>query len=267
MIILDNASYHNKQKDKAPTSNSNKDEIRQWLDQHNICYSNTYIKKTLLDLVKQHRPEPLYVTDEAIHQHGHLVLRLPVAHCEFNPIELAWASVKSYVAKHNRDYNLRGVEKLVPDGFEHTTTDMWRRFCRHVVDVENEFFEKDGLVEDVVEEMLIQLGDDEDESDEEHKDGMMDSDDRQVIDEALQQATQACSPSTSTDANSASTSTNTQATPTHTARRQSTSIRRQLTEQYSIQFLRAVLPLHMIPSEPHSTLPGQVPRTSGNSDP
>lgn len=27
---------------------------------------------------------------------------------------------------------------------------MWRRFCRHVVDVENEYIEKDGILEDAV---------------------------------------------------------------------------------------------------------------------
>ena len=107
-----------------------------------------------------------------------------------------------------------------------------------MVDVENEYFDKDGLVEDVVEEMVIQLGDDEDDSEEEDEDGMMDSDDRRVIDHALQQVIRACSPSTSTHANSAltSTCTNTQTTPTHTAHRQSTSTRQQLTEQYDIRF-------------------------------
>ncbi len=93
---LDNASYHNKQKDKAPTTNNRKDEIKEWLDKHNISYNQTDLKATLLELVKQHRPRPLYLTDEAIHEHGHRVLRLPVAHCELNPIELAWASVKGY---------------------------------------------------------------------------------------------------------------------------------------------------------------------------
>ena len=48
---------------------------------------------------------------------GHLVLCLPVAHSELNPcIELPWASVKGYRAKHNKDYNLKGVERLVPLG-------------------------------------------------------------------------------------------------------------------------------------------------------
>ena len=193
------------------------------------------------------------------------MLRLPVAHCELNPIELAWASVKGYVAKHNRDYNLGEVERLVPDGFEHTTSDMWRRFCRHVVDIENEYFEKDGLVEDVVEEMVITLGADENDSDEEEdEEGLMDDDDRQLISTALQQTTSTYEQSTP------STSTPTHRTPTHgpsTPSDNTFTIRRQLTEEFDTQFLRDVLPLHMIPPEPHPTLPGQVPETSGSSDP
>ena len=101
VIILDNASYHNKQKDKPPTSTDKKDDIKTWLDQHHISYSDTDIKKTLLEKVKQHRPTPIYLSDKAAHEHGHTVLRLPVAHCELNPIELAWASVKAYIARHN----------------------------------------------------------------------------------------------------------------------------------------------------------------------
>ena len=98
VIILDNASYHNKQKDKSPTTSDRKADIQEWLDKHNVSYNQTDIKKTLLNLVKEHRPNPVYLTDEVIYEHRHTVLRLPVAHCELNPIELAWASVKGYVA-------------------------------------------------------------------------------------------------------------------------------------------------------------------------
>ena len=76
------------------------------------------------------------------------MLCLPIAHCELNPIELAWASVKGYVAKHNKDFNLKEVSRLTADGFKHTTTDMWRNFCRHVVDVENRYIEKDGIAKE-----------------------------------------------------------------------------------------------------------------------
>ena len=35
-------------------------------------------------------------------------------------------------------------------------------FCRHVVDVENEYWEKDGLTEDMVEELTIDTTEDSD---------------------------------------------------------------------------------------------------------
>ena len=159
IIVVDNATYHNKQKDIPPTANK-KDDIKRWLDEHNIQNNGNDIKKTLLDKVKHHRPKPLYLTDDAATQHGygHTVLRLPVAHCELNPIELAWASVKSYVAKHNKNFNITEIQRLTTDGFTHTTADMWRRFCRHVVDIENDYIQKDGLREDTVDEMIINIG-------------------------------------------------------------------------------------------------------------
>ena len=94
VIIVDNATYHNKQKDKPPTTANKKDDIKQWLNRQNIQYDDTDIKKTLLDKVQQHRLKPIYLTNEAAKQHGHTVLCLPVSHYELNLIELAWASVK-----------------------------------------------------------------------------------------------------------------------------------------------------------------------------
>ena len=177
VIILDNASYHNKQKDKPPTSTDKKDAIKTWLDQHHISYSITDIKKTLLEKVKQHRPTPIYLTDKAAHEHGHTVLRLPVAHCELNPIELAWASVKAYIARHNTRYTLQEVQ------LKHTTADMWRNFYRHVVKVEEDYMVKDGIVEETVEEMTLTITPDSDDTSEDED--LIDEDDRQIIDRAL----------------------------------------------------------------------------------
>ena len=36
------------------------------------------------------------------------MVRLPVAHCELNPIEKAWSQVKGYVKESNKKY---GVNK------------------------------------------------------------------------------------------------------------------------------------------------------------
>ena len=72
------------------------------------------------------------------------MLRLPVAHCELDPIELAWASVKGYVAKHNKTFPMAETKQLTLDGFKHTTADMWRNFCKHVVDIENEYIQNES---------------------------------------------------------------------------------------------------------------------------
>ena len=114
------------------------------------------------------------------------MLCLPIAHCQPNPIELAWASVKRSVAKHNKDFKLKDVERLTPLRFEYTTTDMWRNFCIHVIDIENKHIQEDGTLEDTVEEMRIEIGEEsEDESDDE-VDQLIDENDRQMIDTALQ---------------------------------------------------------------------------------
>ena len=101
-----------------------KDDIKRWLDEHNIEYDDKDIKKTKLEKVKHYRPAPLYLTDEAAYTHGQTILRLLVAHCEINPIQLAWASVKGYIAKHNKTHNLPVMEWFTSDGLIYTTTDM-----------------------------------------------------------------------------------------------------------------------------------------------
>ena len=47
-VIVDNATYHNKQKNKATTTANKKDEINVWLSRQNIHCNNTDIKQTLL---------------------------------------------------------------------------------------------------------------------------------------------------------------------------------------------------------------------------
>lgn len=151
---MDNAIYHNKQKDKPPTTASRKDDIRKWLDEHNIPYDQKDIKKTLLDKVRQHQPKPLYLTDEEAKQQGHQVLRLPIVSSTL--LNLHGLVLKDMWPKKNKKFNLKEAERLTPEGFKYTTPDMWRNFCNHVVDVENKYIQQDGIVEDMVDEMRIE---------------------------------------------------------------------------------------------------------------
>ena len=102
--------------------------------------------------------------------------------------------MKKYVARNNRRYTLEEVERLTLAAFAHTTAVMWRNFCRHVEGVEKDYIAKDGIVE---EEMTLTITtDSENDSDSESDSDMIDKDDRQLIDRALQQST-----STETDSN------------------------------------------------------------------
>lgn len=66
-----------------------------------------------------------YVIDEYAKDNQKLVLRLPPYHCELNPIELAWESVKSYVQIHNTTFKLKDVLELIKKGVENVTPKMW----------------------------------------------------------------------------------------------------------------------------------------------
>ena len=46
-IVVDNASYHDKQKDKPSTKSSTKKAMKQWLDEHNVTCGETDLKRNL----------------------------------------------------------------------------------------------------------------------------------------------------------------------------------------------------------------------------
>ena len=60
----------------------------------------------------------IYKTDEIAKNYGHEAVRLPIAHCELNPIKMAWATMKSFIRKCNK---LKEARALVPAGFNEVT--------------------------------------------------------------------------------------------------------------------------------------------------
>ena len=62
-------------------------------------------------LIKWLKKKVTYIKSKTVHLQtpaGHEMVRLPVAHCELNPIEKAWSQVKGYVKESNKKY---GVNK------------------------------------------------------------------------------------------------------------------------------------------------------------
>lgn len=108
-------------------------------------------KIRLLDIVNRIKPPfNTYVVDEFVKTKGMTVLRTPPYHCEFNPIELAWSSVKRYVKTNNTTFKLLDVKKLLIEGVNYCTPEMWKNFVQHVIKIEDMFWSVDLTVDDVM---------------------------------------------------------------------------------------------------------------------
>ena len=161
VIVLDNAKYHNAVVEKQPTTSTRKADIQAWLQKHNISFDDSMLKSELLLLVRFNSVPTVYKTDIFAEAAGHCVLRLPIAHCELNPIELVWAQVKGYAARNNKNFTMAEALNLSRDGIDMVTAEKWAACVKHVIDkVEPDFWEKDRICENIVEEFTICVGGD-----------------------------------------------------------------------------------------------------------
>lgn len=102
VVVVDNASYHNKHWDIAPSSNSKKATMQAWLTEKGIHYDEMLLKPQLYNLIKVNKERfKTFSVDRILGEKGHEVLRLPPYHPNLNPIEMAWSDIKQYVASKN----------------------------------------------------------------------------------------------------------------------------------------------------------------------
>lgn len=152
VIVMDNASYHSVKVDKVPTSNTRKADIIQWLESKGEVVDRHMVIPQLLLIVKRLKTlhKPTYVIDELVKASNHTVLRLPPYHCELNPIELAWSSVKNHVRMNNTTYKLPDVKNLLIEGINRVDANMWKNFIKHTKEEEEKFYQIDFIVDDVL---------------------------------------------------------------------------------------------------------------------
>lgn len=177
VIVMDNAPYHSVILDKAPTMAARKSELIDWLKAHNIEVQDDMRKGELIHLVKQNKPQfPVYVIDELARRHGHKVIRLPPYHCHFNAIELIWAQVKNDVAANNRFFTITEVERLLSEALCRVSAENWKKVVNHTKLLINDAWEKEGIVDEYVENFIISLGSSESDSSTDDDNGSSDSD-------------------------------------------------------------------------------------------
>ncbi|XP_054279076.1 uncharacterized protein LOC128997462 [Macrosteles quadrilineatus] len=175
VLVVDNAPYHNVLVDKAPTSKSKKQEMKDWLSKHNIAFSEEMFVPELYKLITQNKSKFFrYVLDETVQAQGHEILRLPPYHPDLNPIELVWADIKGYVAGKNTTFNFSDVQAITEEKIASMGPEDWFPKCQHVKKVEEEYLLKEGGIDNMLESFIISLGNDSetDSSDDESEDGM-----------------------------------------------------------------------------------------------
>ena len=158
VIVIDNAPYHSKNTENYPTSKWRKQQFVDWLTEKNITFPDKALRAELWTLVKSEREKfPDKVIETVAKEYGHEILRLSLYHCELNPIELAWAAEKSYVAGENKDMSLDSVEKLFRKKREELPEDFGRKSVEHVKKIVENYWESDRIQDNKVEQLIIKL--------------------------------------------------------------------------------------------------------------
>ncbi|CAH1987669.1 unnamed protein product [Acanthoscelides obtectus] len=110
VIIMDNAPYHSRQKNKIPNTGTKKQDIIDFMKDKGMEIPQKSTKAILLDLIKRQKFEKEYG-----------LLRLPPYYCIFNPID------ESLLA-------------TIRDAVSHiAATDLWKQCSRHIIEKENKY--------------------------------------------------------------------------------------------------------------------------------
>ncbi|CAF1159729.1 unnamed protein product, partial [Didymodactylos carnosus] len=110
-IIVDNAPWYNELAEETKMSKRAwvEAQVVQRLNDHQVPYLDIYTKAELLELADAYAPKKVFKTDVAAAKFDVDILRLPVRHCVLNPIELAWAEMKTFIRNNNVTFSLKDV--------------------------------------------------------------------------------------------------------------------------------------------------------------
>lgn len=161
VLVIDNAAYHNKLINPAPTSQTRKADMINWLIQHNVPWHERMLKPELYELIKLNKsPNKTFFIDTLLAQHGHSALRLPPYHPDLNPIEMIWSLIKNHVALKNTTFKLNDCIQLVNEKIAEITKEEWSKRCQHARDIEDNYMINEAAVDRLTETFIINLADD-----------------------------------------------------------------------------------------------------------
>jgi transposase len=142
VIVMDNASYHSRQDRKLPTKCSKKQEVKDFMLEHNLEIPDRATKSVLLQTIQNSDIDKTksYAVDNMAKSLGHTIERLPPYYCVLNPIELVWSQLKHRVRKENKTPTSHSsVVDLVRNVVSGMNSDLFVNCVRHVKSVEDGF--------------------------------------------------------------------------------------------------------------------------------
>ncbi|CAF1638577.1 unnamed protein product, partial [Didymodactylos carnosus] len=161
-LIIDNATWHNvlTVESSPPKRAWPKAKLHQWLKDHDIPFDQRMKNSELRDIAFSHVPRKEYLTNIAASEFDVEIIRLPIKHCCFNPIELCWAQLKGHVRRHNTSFRLSDIQRLSNEYIDSLSD--CSQYIEHAKKAEDVFKLGDNFVEETIDPELV----DEDEEEE-----------------------------------------------------------------------------------------------------
>ncbi|CAF1609520.1 unnamed protein product, partial [Didymodactylos carnosus] len=161
-LILDNATWHNRLTEETmpPKRSWKKQLIINWLDKHDLPFTDNMTKAELLEVAFDNLPSKRYVVDEVAAKNDVQILRLPIKHCMLNPIELAWSGLKNFVRKNNINFRLSDVRHLAMQWISSLTAGDSGAYIDHTLKIEETFKKSDRFTEQIEEDLMDEDDDD-----------------------------------------------------------------------------------------------------------
>ena len=102
-----------------------------------------------------------FALEDICEAHEHTVIRLTPYHCHLNPIEIAWAGIKSYIRNEVATKATEG-EKKIKEAVDSITQERWHKYCQHVKKEAAKLVENELIAEDIQDPIIIDLEADSD---------------------------------------------------------------------------------------------------------
>ena len=152
-IIIDNATLHNELVDETepPKRLKRKDHLQKWLEEHGIIYDTILKKAELLEIAPANVPPNRYKTSAVTNVSDIELVRLLIKHCVLNPIELAWAQLKTYVRSDNSHFRFSDIRSLSEEYIAGLHDETSHRFIDQARKAEEIFCTADDFVEEEIE--------------------------------------------------------------------------------------------------------------------